>query len=126
MPSRILSFIDGCPSKVTHVEIRSDADDERLFFSTQRSYKSKSAQHRLTQPVHIDKIFRLIENEGFRKDDLYDMLDASHMRVQIITRAISTYMKKNIQMMEYDPSLDDKQNLQNLPPSKLESSSMSP
>ena len=33
VPRRILSYIDGCPSKVTHIEIEFDEDSERLFFS---------------------------------------------------------------------------------------------
>ena len=32
VPKRILSFIDGCPSKVTHIEIDYDEDSERLIF----------------------------------------------------------------------------------------------
>ena len=32
VPRRILSIIDGCPSKVTHIEIDYDEDSERLIF----------------------------------------------------------------------------------------------
>ena len=32
VPKRILSFIDGCPSKVTHIEITCDEENDRLLF----------------------------------------------------------------------------------------------
>ena len=120
VPGRILSFVDGCPSKVTQVQIRTDPEDERLFFTTQPKFSSKSEQGRLTQSVHSDRIFQLIQTEGFKKDDMYDALDACNSRVAVIQRAISTYLKKYIQVMEYDPNMDDKEALSGLPPSKID------
>ena len=41
VPGRILSFIDGCPSKVTQIEMKTNADDEQIFFSTQIAFVDK-------------------------------------------------------------------------------------
>ena len=66
VPKRILSFIDGCPSKVTHIEITAQEEDERLFFCASEVPEEKN---RYTISVHMDKILKLIEAEGVKRDE---------------------------------------------------------
>ena len=53
----------------------------------------------------MDKILKLIEVEGVKKDE--DSLFAIRSRQQLIVRAISTYLKRYVQIMEYDPLLTE-------------------
>jgi len=69
VPRRILSFIDGCPSKVTHVETSYDEDSERLIFCASSVEEEKQ---RFTISVQIEKILKLIEAEGINKNNLED------------------------------------------------------
>lgn len=94
VPKRILSFIDGCPSKVTKVEISYNEDFERLVLVASQV---ESEKDRFTISVPIDKIFKLLENEGLKaNDEITDQLFAIRNRAPLIIRAISAYMKKNV------------------------------
>ena len=64
VPRRILSFIDGCPSKVCQVIIGYDDDSERITFCVSEVAEDKQ---RFTISVPQEKIFRLIEAEGIAK-----------------------------------------------------------
>ena len=99
VPRRVLVFIDSCPSKVTHVQISYDEDSERLIFCASEVQKEKD---RFTISVQIDKIFKLIQNEGIPLEDIIESLFALTSREDIIIRAINTYVKKNVQIMPYD------------------------
>lgn len=98
VPNRILSFIDGCPSKVTNVEISYNDDYERLVIVAS---EVESEKERFTISVPIDKIFKLLESEGLKaNDEITDQLFAIRNRAPLIIRAISAYLKKNVQIME--------------------------
>ena len=71
MPKQILSFIDGCPSKVTYVELDYDDDSERLSICTSEIPEDKQ---RFTVSIQIDRIFRHMELEGFKKETLIEEL----------------------------------------------------
>ena len=58
---------------------------------------------RYTIHVQVEKILRLVELEGFQKYNLEDALFAVRNRQPIIIRAISAYLKRNVQIMDYDP-----------------------
>lgn len=66
VPKHILSFIDGCPSRVTTVEISYDEDNERVLFCTT---EKESERPRFTVPVSVDKILKLVEIEGIRRNE---------------------------------------------------------
>ena len=100
VPKRILSFIDGCPSKVTHIEISHDEENERLIFCATEVEEEKN---RYTISVNLDKILKLTEVEGVKKNE--DSLLAIRSRQALIVRAISCYLKRFVQILEYDPQL---------------------
>ena len=100
VPKHILSFIDGCPSRVTKVEISYDEETERAIFCTT---DKKSEKPRFTIAVSIEKILKLVEIEGIRRNE--EALFAILGRQAIILRALSFYIKKNVQIMIYDPLL---------------------
>ena len=100
VPKRILSFIDGCPSKVTHIEITADEENERLIFCATEVEEEKT---RYTISVSLDKILKLTEVEGVKKNE--DSLLAIRSRQALIVRAISSYLKRFVQILEYDPQL---------------------
>ena len=106
VPKRILSFIDGCPSKVTHIEINCQEEDERLIICATEAEEEKG---RYTISVHIDKILKLIEVEGVKRDE--DSIHAIRSRQHLIIRAISTYLKRYVQIMEYDPLMQPESEL---------------
>lgn len=51
----------------------------------------------------MDKILRIVELEGIKRND--DALYSIRWRQDIILRAISNYLKRNVQIMIYDPLL---------------------
>lgn len=106
VPKRILSIIDGCPSKVTHIEMHHDEENERLEFCASQKESDKS---RFTISVQTDKIFRLMETEGLKVKDIENSLFAINSRQAIIVRAISVYLKRNVQIQEYDAERLDQQ-----------------
>lgn len=69
VPRWILSFIDGCPSKVCQIEISYDDDSERLVFCATEVAEDRQ---RFTISVPQEKIFRLIEAEGINKNNFED------------------------------------------------------
>ena len=71
VPRRILSYIDGCPSKVTYINIDFDEDSERVMFCATENEDEKP---HFTNSVVIDKLYKIIENEGLKKDDVEDQL----------------------------------------------------
>ena len=112
VPRRILSFIDGCPSKVTHVEISYNLETERLFICASSKEEDKP---RFTISINNDKILKLVELEGIKKNE--DRITGIKSRQEILIRAISAYLKRNVQITEYDPLMFEEQNLMpnNLP-----------
>ena len=69
VPKRILSYIDGCPSKVTYINIDFDEDSERIIFCAAEDEEDKPL---FTKSVGLEKIYKIIENEGLKKDDVED------------------------------------------------------
>lgn len=100
VPRYILSFIDGCPSRITTVEIQYDEDSDRVLFCSTENVEEKP---RFTIGVGMDKILRIVELEGIKRND--DALYSIRWRQDIILRAISNYLKRNVQIMIYDPLL---------------------
>lgn len=73
VPRRILSYIDGCPSKVTHIEISFDEEGERLIFCATEIEEEKL---RFTVATQVDKIIKMLESEGISRkneDCLYSI-----------------------------------------------------
>ncbi len=96
VPKRILSFIDGCPSKVTNVEIQYINDTGRIVLCVTEIEEDKP---RFTINVNIDKILKLTELEGIKKTEELrheDFLFSIRSRQQILIRAISIYLKRNV------------------------------
>ena len=96
VPKRILSFIDGCPSKVTNVEIQYINDTGRIVLCVTEREEDKP---RFTITVNVDKILKLTELEGIKKTEDFghgDFLFAIRSRQQILIRAISIYLKRNV------------------------------
>jgi len=100
VPRRIISFIDGCPSKITCIDINYDEDSERLIFCASEIIDED--KQRFTISVQIEKIFKHIEAEGINKNNLVESVFAIRGRQPLITRAISMYLTKNVQIREYD------------------------
>ena len=69
VPKQILSYIDGCPSKITYVELSYNDEIERLVIC---ATDIASDKERFTVSIQIDRIFRYIEAEGFPKETLVD------------------------------------------------------
>ena len=90
VPRHILSFIDGCPSKVCHLTM-TIIEDDRIMFCASEVEEEKP---RFSRHVNIERIHRMIENEGIKVDDM-QILNIKY-RHHIITRAISTYIKRNL------------------------------
>ena len=98
VPRRILCCIDGCPSKICPIFISFDEESERLIFCATNVEADKE---RFTISVQIDRIFKLMEVEGLTVNaDLFDRLFAiAHQSRQLLMiRAISAYIKKNVQI----------------------------
>ena len=57
----------------------------------------------------MDKILKLIEVEGVKRDE--DSIHAIRSRQQLIIRAISIYLKRYVQIMEYDPLMQPESEL---------------
>ena len=96
VPKCILSFIDGCPSKVTNVEIQYINDTGRIVLCVTEREEDKPI---FTINVNIDKILKLTELEGIKKTEELrheDFLFAIRSRQKILIRAISIYLKRNV------------------------------
>lgn len=100
VPNRILNFIDGCPSIISEVNISFDEELERLVICTSTGEKEKS---RFTILITLEKIFRFFESEGIKRNE--ESLFTIRSRQALILRAISSHLKKSVQIMEYDPLL---------------------
>ena len=100
MPNRILSYIDGCPSIVTEIKISFDEELERLVICASDDEAQKS---RFTILISLEKIFRFFESEGLKRNE--ELLFTIRSRQALILRAICSYLKKSVQIMEYDPLL---------------------
>lgn len=100
VPKCILSFIDGCPSRITPVIIDYDEESERVLFCTTDKENEKP---RFTIAVSSEKILKLVEIEGIKRNE--EALFGIRGRQEILLRAVSNYLKKNVQIMIYDPLL---------------------
>ena len=93
IPRRILSFIDGCPSKVTKICISYDNMQDSLQLSTLDEHDDQELFPISTISFNLNKCLRFVENEGIKKEE--EALFAVTYRQPIIVRAISSYLKKN-------------------------------
>ena len=66
-------------------------EEDRIMFCATEVEEEKP---RFSRHVNIERIHRMIENEGIKSDDL-QILNIKY-RHHIITRAISTYIKRNL------------------------------
>ena len=128
VPCDMLSFLDGCPSKVTQIKIDYNEDTERVTLCA--SYcEDKDERARFTVGVGIERLFQLMLSEGIRLKESDESLYSIRYRQPIIVRAISTYLKRNVQILEFDPTMNNSNilsnnqaafNRQNSPPKKLD------
>jgi hypothetical protein len=58
---------------------------------------------RFTINVNVDKILKLVELEGIKRHE--EFLFAIKSRQAILIRAISVYLKRSVQITEFDPLL---------------------
>lgn len=93
VPRRMITFIDGCPSKIASIEINYDEDSERLIFCASEIDEEKQ---RFTISVQIAKIFKHIEAEGINKNNLVESVFAIRHKQPLLARAISMYLTKNV------------------------------
>ena len=104
VPRRILTYIDSCPSIISELLIDYDTDEERISLSVS---SNPLAAKRFTVEVPFERIVKFMEGDGISKDkysaELYGILD----RHKLIIRAISGYVKRNLQLAEYDVALVD-------------------
>ena len=91
VPSKIMSCIDGFPTYINQVTIDYDEDNDQVKFC---ATEDPFAQKRYTVNVPLDKVFKLLEEEGLTKDNFDDELFGIRNRYELITRAISRYVKK--------------------------------
>mmetsp|Transcript_18672 Transcript_18672/g.23299 ORF Transcript_18672/g.23299 Transcript_18672/m.23299 type:complete len:191 (-) Transcript_18672:839-1411(-) len=95
VPKRMLSFIDGCPSMVTEMDISFDEENERVIFQANVPEEDKD---RFTISFPIEKLFKLMSVEGLSNEDIEDTLFAMNDRQSIIVRAVSVYLRKNVRI----------------------------
>ena len=88
------------------MEISYDEDSDRVLFCTTEKQEEKP---RFTIGVGLDRILRIVELEGIKRND--DALNSIRWRQDIMLRAISSYLKRNVQIMIYDPLLFEEQNM---------------
>ena len=86
-----MSYIDGFPTYINQVTIDYDEDNDRVKFC---ATEDPFAQKRYTVEVPLDKVFKLLETEGLTKDNFDDELFAIRNRYELITRALSSYIKR--------------------------------
>ena len=104
VPTKIMSYIDGFRTLVNFVAIDYDEDNDQVEFCVT---EDPFARKRFTVKVPLDKIFKILEEEGLPKENIDDQLYAIRNRSELITRALSRYAKKYLQIIEYDPSMQE-------------------
>ena len=104
VPNKLMTYIEGFPTLINQVHIDyNEENDEIEFCSTEDPF----ARKRFTIQVPTDKVFKLLEEEGLTKDNYDEELYGISNRHQLLTRAISKYAKKFLQITEYDPSMQE-------------------
>lgn len=69
VPKRLLSFIDGCPSMLTTIHVSFDDENDRMIFCAN---EDPDERDRFTISISIDKLFKLMANEGLKPDLVED------------------------------------------------------
>ena len=104
VPRRILCYIDSCPSVISELYIDYDQDEDRVSLCVT---SDPLTAKRFTVEVPMEKVVKLMAAEGIVKDRYDDQLFGIMNRHEVITRAISAYVKKNLQLTEYDGNMQD-------------------
>lgn len=77
VPRRILSFIDGCPSKLMLIMIDFDIENDRLIVCAN---EEEDKRDRFTVSFPFEKLYKIFSGEGINVDEITENLFAIHDR----------------------------------------------
>ena len=106
IPSMLMSYVEGFHTQINQVLVDYDEENDMVKFCATED-QAAQAKKRFAVDVPLDKVFKLLEGEGISKDNVDDELFSIKNRNKLIVRALSAYIKKHLQVTEYDPSLQE-------------------
>ena len=106
IPTKLMSYIEGFSTQINQVLVDYDEENDMVKFCATED-PGPQTKKRYTAEVPLDKVFKLLEGEGISKDNVDDELFAIKNRDKLIIRALSAYIKKYLQITEYDPSMQE-------------------
>jgi len=97
-----VSYIEGCESQICIVLVTFDIKNDKLDITLTDDPKESA---RFIAQISLPKLFRNMEREGINDETFDEDLYAIRYKHLIIEKAIINYLRKNLQIVEYDQDM---------------------